>query len=101
MGFCYQKNTKSLFVAECGKKDFWREIRKASTAFNIDTRRAILRAVEAKDEEAMQKWAEHTDYQKFMLKTLRDLKTKTGKEKWQQQGEVAAEAARKETAGVG
>ena len=83
MGFCYQKNTKSLFVAECGKKDFWREIRKASTAFNIDTRRAILRAVEAKDEEAMQKWAEHTDYQKFMLKTLRDLKTKTGKEKWQ------------------
>jgi len=82
--FTYQKDTKSLFVAECGKKDFWREIRKASTAFNIDTRRAILRAVEAKDEEAMQKWAEHTDYQKFMLKTLRDLKTKTGKEKWQQ-----------------
>ena len=81
--FTYQKDTKSLFVAECGKKDFWREIRKASTAFNIDTRRAILRAVEAKDEEAMQKWAEHTDYQKFMLKTLRALKTKTGKEKWQ------------------
>ena len=82
--FTYQKDTKSLFVAECGKKDFWREIRKASTAFNIDTRRAILRAVEAKDEEAMQKWAEHTDFQKFMLKTLRDLKTKAGKEKWQQ-----------------
>ena len=82
--FTYQKDTKSLFVAECGKKDFWREIRKASTAFNIDARRAILRAVETKDEEAMQKWAGHTDYQKFMLKTLRDLKTKTGKEKWQQ-----------------
>ena len=81
--FTYQKDTKSLFVAECGKKDFWREIRKASTAFNIDTRRDILRAVEANDEEAMQKWAEHTDYQKFMLKTMRDLKTKTGKEKWQ------------------
>jgi hypothetical protein len=82
--FTYQKDTKSLFVAECGKKDFWREIRKASTVFNIDTRREILRAVEAKDEEAMQKWAEHTDYQKFVLKTLRDLKTKTGKDKWQQ-----------------
>ena len=81
--FTYQKDTKSLFVAECGKKDFWREIRKSSTTFNIDTRRAILRAVEAKDEAAMQKWAEHTDYQKFMLKTLRDLKTKAGKEKWQ------------------
>ena len=81
--FTYQKDTKSLFVAECGKKDFWREIRKSSTAFNIDTRRYILHAVEANDEEAMQKWAEHTDYQKFMLKTLRNLKTKTGKEKWQ------------------
>ena len=82
--FTYQKDTKSLFVAECGKKDFWREIRKSSTAFNIDTRREILRAVEAKDEEAMQKWAEHTDFQKFVLKTLHDLKSKTGKEKWQQ-----------------
>ena len=81
--FTYQKDTKSLFVAECGKKDFWREIRKSSTAFNIDTRRDILRAVEANDMEAMQKWAEHTDYQKFMLRTLRSLKTKTGKEKWQ------------------
>ena len=81
--FTYQKDTKSLFVAECGKKDFWREIRKSSTAFNIDTRRDILRAIDANDEEAMQKWAEHTDYQKFMLKTLRNLKTKTGKEKWQ------------------
>ena len=81
--FTYQKDTKSLFVAECGKKDFWREIRKSSTAFNIDTRRAILHAVEANDEEAMQKWAEHTDFQKYMLKTIRDLKTKTGKEKWQ------------------
>ena len=40
--------------------------------------------MDAKDEEAMQKWAEHTDFQKFMLKTLRDLKTKAGKEKWQQ-----------------
>ena len=81
--FCYQKDTKSLFAVECGKRDFWREIRKSSTAFNIDTRRAILRAIETQDEAAMQKWAEHTDYQKFMLRTLRGLKTKTGKEKWQ------------------
>ena len=83
MGFCYQKDTKSLFAVECGKKDFWREIRKSSTAFNIDTRRDILRAIDALDEAAMQKWAEHTDYQKFVLRTLRGLKTKAGKEKWQ------------------
>ena len=82
-GFCYQKDTKSLFAVECGKNDFWREIRKSSTAFNIDTRRDILRAIDAQDEAAMQKWAEHTDYQKFVLRTLRGLKTKAGKEKWQ------------------
>ena len=81
--FTYQKDTKSLFVAECGKKDFWREIRKSSTAFNIDTRREILRAVDAKDEATLMKWSKHTDFQKFVLKTLRNLKTKTGKEKWQ------------------
>ena len=81
--FCYQKDTKSLFAVECDKRDFWREIKKSSTAFNIDTRRAILRAIETQDEAAMQKWAEHTDYQKFMLRTLRGLKTKAGKEKWQ------------------
>ena len=81
--FTYQKDTKSLFVAECGKKDFWREIRKSSTAFNIDTRREIIRAVDAQDEATLKKLAGHTDYQKFDVKMLRSLKTKTGKEKWQ------------------
>ena len=81
--FTYQKDTKSLFVAECGKKDFWREIRKSSTAFNIDTRREIMRAVDAQDEAALIKWAEHEDFQKFDVKMLRSLKTKAGKEKWQ------------------
>ena len=81
--FCYQKDTKSLFVAECGKKDFWREIRKSSTAFNIDTRREIMRAVDAQDEATLIKWAEHADYQKFDVKMLRSFKTKTSKEKWQ------------------
>ena len=81
--FTYQKDTKSLFAVECGKKDFWRDVRKSSTDFNIDTRREILKAIEDQDEEAMAKWLGHTDYQKFALRTLRGLKTKTGKEKWQ------------------
>ena len=76
------KDTRSLFVAKCGKKDFWREIRKSSTSFIIDARRDIMRAAEEKDEETMKKWLAHTDYQKFELKTLKNLKTKTGKEKW-------------------
>ena len=77
--FTFQKDTKSLFVAQCGKKDFWREIRKSSTAFNIDTRRDILRAVDANDEETLQKWAEHTDYQKFDVRMLRRPARKSGR----------------------
>ena len=81
--FTYQKDTKCLFVAECDKKVFWREIRKSSTAFNIDTRREILHAIDVKDEAEMKRIAEHSDYQKFVLKTGRNLKSKAGKEKWQ------------------
>ncbi len=81
--FTYQKDTKCLFVAECDKKVFWREIRKSSTAFNIDTRREILHAIDVKDEAGMKRIAEHSDYQKFVLKTGRSLKSKSGKEKWQ------------------
>ncbi len=81
--FTYQKDTKCLFVAECDKKVFWREIRKSSTAFNIDTRREILHAIDVKDETEMKRIAEHSDYQKFVLKTGRSLKSKSGKEKWQ------------------
>ena len=81
--FTYQKDTKCLFVAECDKRVFWREIRKSSTAFNIDTRREILHAIDVKDEAGMKRIAEHSDYQKFVLKTGRSLKSKSGKEKWQ------------------
>ena len=81
--FTYQKDTKCLFVAECDKKVFWREIRKSSTAFNIDTRREILHAIDVNDETEMKRIAEHSDYQKFVLKTGRNLKSKSGKEKWQ------------------
>ena len=81
--FTYQKDTKCLFVAECDKKVFWREIRKSSTAFNIDTRREILHAIDVNDEAGMKRIAEHSDYQKFVLKTGRSLKSKSGKEKWQ------------------
>ena len=82
MGFCYQKNTKDLSAVKCGRKDFWGSIKLSSTAWMINTRRDILRAVDEKDEEAKQRWQQHTDFKKFMLKTIRDLKTKTAKDRW-------------------
>ena len=79
--FCYQKNTYDPCAAKCGNKDFWREIRRSSTPWNIDTRRDILRAVAENDEEAKQRWLEHTDYKKFVIRTQKKL-SKVGKEKW-------------------
>ncbi len=82
MGFCYQRNTKDLSAVKCGRKDFWGSIKLSSTAWMINTRRDILRAVDEKDEEAKERWLQHTDFKKFMLKTIRDLKTKTAKDRW-------------------
>ena len=85
--FCYQKNTKDPSAAKCGSKDFWKSIRLSSTPWMINTRRDIIKAVEANDEAAMQQWLQHSDYRKFVLRTLRNLKTKAGKEKWQRKPE--------------
>ena len=87
MGFYYQKNTKDPSAAKCGSKDFWKSIRLSSTPWNIDTRRAILKAVENDDQEAMQSWMAHTDYRKFELRTLKGLKT-AGKEKWKKKSDA-------------
>ena len=88
MGFCYQKNTKDPSAAKCGSKDFWKMIRLSSTPWLINTRRAVLQAVEEKDEAMMQQWLKHTDFRKFDLRTLRDLKTKNGKEKWKKKSDA-------------
>ena len=86
-GFCYQNNTKDPSAAKCGSKDFWKSIRLSSTPWMINTRREILRAVETQDVATMEKWLGHTDFRKFELKTLRDLKTKAGKDKWKKKSD--------------
>ena len=86
MGFCYQKNTKELSAVRCRREEFWKCIRQSSTPWLIDSRREIMAAVEAKDEEAMARWAAHEDFRKFELRTLRDLKTATAKERWKKKG---------------
>lgn len=80
--FCYQKNTKDLSAVKCSRKDFWREIRRSSTDWLIDSRRDVMRAVQEKDQEGMERWAAHTDFKKFDLRALHELKTATAKERW-------------------
>jgi len=87
MGFCYQKNTKNPAAAKCGSKDFWREIRRVSTPWSIDARRDVLRAVEDNDKDAKDRWLLHTDFKKFMLRTIRDLKTNAAKDRWKKKSD--------------
>ena len=64
--FCYQKNTHFSQAVSCSREEFWKSIRDAQNIWKIESRRAILKAVETHDEEAIQKWLQQIDYQKFL-----------------------------------
>ena len=84
--FCYQENTKDLSAVTCRREDFWKCIRKSNTAWLIDTRRAVMKAVGQHDTELMAQWAEHEDFKKFDVRTVRSLKTATAKDRWKKKG---------------
>ena len=82
--FSYQENTHFSQALPCSKEVFWEEVRKPSTAWRIDARRAILAAVDASKTQgvsALQTWLDNADYQKFLLKK-QNLKKKAAKEAW-------------------
>ena len=83
-GFCYQENTHFSQALPCTREEFWEQVRKPSTAWRINARRAILAAVEASKTEgvaALQTWLDNADYQKFLLKK-QGMKKKAAKEAW-------------------
>ena len=45
--FCYLKNMKKSSAVECGRDIFWEEVRSQKTAWHIDVRRAVIKAVAA------------------------------------------------------
>ncbi len=67
-GFCYQENTRYSQAVACSRETFWKEVRKTANRWAIDSRRAILAAVEQKDEAAIQQWMSSSEYQKFLEK---------------------------------
>ncbi|SEN04536.1 hypothetical protein SAMN04487902_106123 [Prevotella sp. ne3005] len=80
----FQENTHFSQALPCTKEEFWAQVRKSSTGWRIDARRAILAAVEASKTlgvAALQTWLDNADYQKFLLKK-QNLKKKTAKEAW-------------------
>ena len=82
--FTFQENTHFSQALPCSKEEFWAQVRKSSTAWRIDARRAILAAVEASNTEgvaAIQTWLDNVDYQKYLVKK-QNLKQKAAKAAW-------------------
>ena len=80
----FQENTHFSQALPCTREEFWEQVRKTSTGWKIDARRAILTAVEASKTEgiaAIQNWLNNADYQKFLLKK-QNMKKKAAKEAW-------------------
>ena len=83
--FTFQENTHFSQALPCTKEEFWAQVRKSSTAWRIDARRAILAAVDASKTQgvaAIQTWLDNADYQKFLLKKQR-LKKAAAKAAWE------------------
>ncbi|MBR1502836.1 MAG: hypothetical protein IJ618_02995 [Prevotella sp.] len=88
--FTFQENTHFSQALPCSKEAFWEQVRKQTTAWRINARRAILAAVEASETEgvmALQTWLSSSDYQKFDLKK-QNLKKKSAKEAWAKKTEA-------------
>ena len=82
--FTFQENTHFSQALPCTKEAFWEQVRKQTTAWRINARRAILAAVEASKTEgapALQSWLSSSEYQKFDLKK-QNMKKKSAKESW-------------------
>ena len=82
--FTFQENTHFSQALPCTKEAFWEQVKKQTTAWRINARRAILAAVEASKTEgapALQSWLSSSEYQKFDLKR-KNLKKKTSREAW-------------------
>ena len=80
----FQENTHFSQALPCTREEFWEQVRKPSTAWRIDARRAILAAVEASKTQgtaAIQTWLNNADYQKFLLKK-QNMKRQVAKEAW-------------------
>ena len=80
----FQENTHFSQALPCTREEFWEQVRKTSTRWRVDARRAILAAVEAAKTEgtaAIQTWLNNGEYQKFLIKK-QGLKKKAAKEAW-------------------
>ena len=82
-GFCYQENTHFSQAVACSREKFWSEVRKTANRTAIDSRRAILAAVETGDEAAVQKWLRSARFKRYLAADPK-LKTEKARQKFLQ-----------------
>ena len=80
----FQENTHFSQALPCTREEFWEQVKKPSTRWRIDARRAILAAVEASKTQgavALHNLLQNSEYQKFLIKK-QGLKRQAAKEAW-------------------
>ena len=80
----FQENTHFSQALPCTREEFWEQVKKPSTRWRIDMRRAILAAVEASKTQgavALHNLLQNSEYQKFLIKK-QGLKRQAAKEAW-------------------
>ena len=86
----FQENTHFSQALPCTREEFWEQVKKPSTRWRIEARRAILAAVEASKTEgasALHTWLNNADYQKFLIKK-QGLKRQAAREAWEKKSDA-------------
>ena len=81
----FQENTHFSQALPCTREEFWEQVKKPTTRWRIDMRRAILAAVEASKTQgavALHNLLQNNEYQKFLIKK-QGMKKKAAKEAWE------------------
>ena len=81
----FQENTHFSQALPCTREEFWEQVKKPSTRWRIDMRRAIMAAVEASKTQgavALHNLLQNSEYQKFLIKK-QGMKKKAAKEAWE------------------
>ena len=81
----FQENTHFSQALPCTREEFWEQVKKPTTRWRIDMRRAIIAAVDASKTQgavALHNLLQNSEYQKFLIKK-QGLKKKAAKEAWE------------------
>ena len=88
--FTFQENTHFSQALPCTREEFWKQVKKPTTRWRIDMRRAIIAAVDASKTQgavALHNLLQNSEYQKFLIKK-QGLKKKSAKEAWEKKSDA-------------